>query len=93
MTEKKNEGFNEEIMGEKGEIVIYQTQDGITQLDVRLDGETVWITQEQMAQLFERDRTAIGRHISNIFAEGELDKNMVCANFAHTTQHGVITDW
>lgn len=61
-------------MGEKGEIVIYQTQDGITQLDVRLDGETVWITQEQMAQLFERDRTAIGRHISNFFAEGELDK-------------------
>ena len=84
MTEKRNEGFNEEIMEDKGEIVIYQTQDGITQLDVRLDGETVWITQEQMAQLFERDRTAIGRHISNIFAEGELDKNMVCANFAHT---------
>ena len=90
MTEKRNEGFNEEIMEDKGEIVIYQTQDGITQLDVRLDGETVWITQEQMAQLFERDRTAIGRHISNIFAEGELDKNMVCANFAHTTQHGAI---
>ena len=90
MTEKRTEGFNEEIMEDKGEIVIYQTQDGITQLDVRLDGETVWITQEQMAQLFERDRTAIGRHISNIFAEGELDKNMVCANFAHTTQHGAI---
>ena len=83
MTEKRNEGFNEEIMEDKGEIVIYQTQDGITQLDVRLDGETVWITQEQMAQLFERDRTAIGRHISNIFAEGEFDKNMVCANL-HT---------
>ncbi len=80
-------------MEDKGEIVIYQTQDGITQLDVRLDGETVWITQEQMAQLFERDRTAIGRHISNFFAEGELDKNMVYANFAHTTQHGVITAW
>ena len=90
MTWRKNDGFNEEIMEEKGEIVIYQTQDGITQLDVRLDGDTVWITQEQMAQLFERDRTAIGRHISNIFAEGELDKNMVCANFAHTTQHGAI---
>ena len=59
---------------EKGEIVIYQTQDGITKLDVRLDGDTVWITQEQMEQLFERDRTAIGRHISNIFAERELDK-------------------
>ena len=77
-------------MKEKGEIVIYQTQDGITKLDARLDGDTVWITLEQMAQLFERDRTAIGRHISNIFAERELDKNMVCANFAHTTQHGAI---
>lgn len=77
-------------MEDKGEIVIYQTQDGATQLDVRLDGETVWITQDQMAQLFDRDRTAIGRHISNIFAEGELDRSMVCANFAHTTQHGAI---
>lgn len=75
-------------MDSKGEIVIYQTQDGTTQLDVRLDGETVWITQEQMAQLFQRDRTAIGRHIANIFSEGELDRNVVCANFAHTTLHG-----
>lgn len=77
-------------MDNKGEIVIYQTQDGTTQLDVRLDGETVWITQEQMAQLFQRDRTAIGRHIANIFSEGELDRNVVCANFAHTTLHGAI---
>ena len=77
-------------MDNKGEIVIYQTQDGTTQLDVRLDGETVWITQDQMAQLFQRDRTAIGRHISNIFSEGELDRNVVCANFAHTTLHGAI---
>ena len=77
-------------MDSKGEIVIYQTQDGTTQLDVRLDGETVWITQEQMAQLFQRDRTAIGRHIANIFSEGELDRNVVCANFAHTTLHGAI---
>ena len=77
-------------MEDKGEIVIYQTLDGTTQLDVRLDGETVWITQDQMAQLFDRDRTVIGRHISNIFAEGELDRSMVCANFAHTTHHGAI---
>ena len=77
-------------MDNKGEIVIYQTQDGTTQLDVRLDGETVWITQDQMAELFQRDRTAIGRHISNIFSKGELDRNVVCANFAHTTLHGAI---
>ena len=77
-------------MESRGEIVIYQSQDGTTQLDVRLDGETVWITQDQMAQLFQRDRTAIGRHINNIFSEGELDRNVVCANFAHTTLHGAI---
>jgi len=70
--------------------VIYQTQDGLAKLDVILEGETVWITQDQMAELFDRDRTAIGRHISNIFSGGELDRNMVCANFAHTTSHGAL---
>ena len=54
-------------MNNKGEIVIYQTQDGTTQLDVRLDGETVWITQDQMTQLFQRDKSTISRHIRNIF--------------------------
>ena len=49
-------------MGNKGEIVIYQTQDGLAKLDVVLDGDTVWITQDQMAELFDRDRTAINRH-------------------------------
>ncbi len=55
-------------MEDKDEIVIYQTQDGATQLDVRLDGETVWITQDQMAQLFQRDKSVITRHISNIYS-------------------------
>ena len=77
-------------MNDRGEIVIYQTQDGLAKLDVILEGETVWITQDQMAELFDRDRTAIGRHISSIFSEGELDRNMVCANFAHTTSHGAL---
>ena len=77
-------------MNDRGEIVIYQTQDGLAKLDVILEGETVWITQDQMTELFDRDRTAIGRHISNIFSEGELDRNMVCANFAHTTSHGAL---
>ena len=53
-------------MENRGEIVIYQTQDGLAKLDVLLDGETVWITQDQMAELFDRDRTAINRHINNI---------------------------
>ena len=73
-------------MEEKGEIVIYQTQDGITKLDVRLDGDTVWLSQEQMAQLFERDKSVITRHISNIYAEGELSRESTSAKNAFVPQ-------
>jgi prophage maintenance system killer protein len=73
-----------------GEIIIYQTPNGETQLEVRLEDETVWLTQAQMAELFQRERTVINKHIRNIFAEGELQENVVCAKFAHTTQHGAI---
>ena len=86
MTDRRNERFNEEIMQEKGEIVIYQTQDGITQLDVRLDGDTVWLSQDQMAQLFERDKSVITRHISNIYAEGELPRESTSAKIAFVPQ-------
>jgi hypothetical protein len=75
---------------DKGEIIIYQAPNGETQLEVRLEEETVWLTQAQMALLFERDRTVISKHISNIFREGELQEDMVCANFTHTTQHGAV---
>ena len=54
--------------------------------------ETVWLSLEQMAELFSRDRTVIVRHINNIFKDNELDKNEVCAKFAHTTKHGAISD-
>lgn len=54
-------------------IIIYQSDDGKTQLDVKLENETVWLTQAQMAELFQKDRTVIGRHIRNIFKEGELE--------------------
>jgi hypothetical protein len=74
---------------DKGEIILYEP-DGTLKLDVRLEDETVWLTQAQMGLLFGRDRTVIGRHIRNIFAEDELQESMVCANFAHTTQHGAI---
>ena len=74
----------------KNQIEIYQANDGSTQINVQFEQDTVWLTQAQMAELFERDRTVIGRHISNIFSENELDENEVCANFAHTTQHGAI---
>jgi len=74
----------------KGKIEIYKAPDAPVELKVRLDEDTVWLNQEQLSLLFERDRTVIGRHISNIFKEGELDKKVVCADFAHTTQHGAI---
>jgi hypothetical protein len=76
------------MMEEKGEIVIYQTQDGITKLDVRLDGDTVWITQEQMTLLFQRDKSTISRHIRNIFDEGELEESLVVAKNATPKKYG-----
>ena len=72
------------------QIVIYQTEDGKTQIDVRLENETVWLTQAQMAELFQKDRTVITRHINNVFKEGELSREELCAKFAHTTRHGAV---
>ena len=64
-------------------IEIYRSHDGSVQLNVKLENETVWLTQSQMAELFGRDRTVIARHINNCYKEGELDKNITCAKFAH----------
>ena len=75
---------------EENKIVMYQTEDGQTQIDVRLENDTVWLTQAQMAELFQKDRTVITRHINNVFNEGELERKEVCAKFAHTTRHGAI---
>ena len=75
---------------DENKIVIYQTEDGQTQIDVRLENETVWLTQVQMAELFQKERTVITRHINNVFKEGELEREVVCAKFAHTTQHGAM---
>lgn len=77
-------------MDERGEIIIYQTEDGLTKIDVNMQDETVWLTQEQMAELFQRDKSTISRHIKNIFAEGELDEKVVVAEFATTSQHGAM---
>ncbi len=70
-------------------IIIYQTADGQTQLDVRFEDETVWLTQAQMAELFQKDRTVIGKHIHNVYKEGELDENSTCAKFAHMGNEGL----
>ena len=69
-------------------MIIYQTEDGLTKIDVAFENDTVWLSLEQMAELFQRDRTVIGRHIKNVFSEGELQKNSVCAKFAHTAADG-----
>ncbi len=75
----------------KGELVLYQP-DGTLKLDVYLEDETVWLTQAQMGQLFEKSRTTITEHIQHIFKEGELQEKVVCRNFRHTTQHGAIAE-
>ena len=72
----------------KNEIVLFENQD--VKLEVNVKDETVWLSLEQMAKLFGRDRTVITRHINNIFKEQELNKNVVCAKFAHTTEHGAV---
>ncbi len=71
------------------QIVVYKTADDI-RLEVQTDGETVWLTQEQMCRLFGRERSVITKHIANIFKEGELEREVVCAKFAHTTMHGAM---
>lgn len=69
-------------------IALYTTDDGLIQLEVKLEKDTVWLTQSQMSELFGRDRTVISRHIRNIFKEGELDEGLVCAKNAQTKKYG-----
>ena len=69
-------------------IVIYQTNDGETSIDVRLEGETVWLSQSQLSELFNTDRTSILRHIKNIYKTEELDESTTCAFFAQVREEG-----
>ena len=71
-----------------GEILIYRTEDGQTKLDVKLENETIWLSLDQMAELFQRDKSTVSRHIKNVFQEGELDPSSVVANFATTAADG-----
>ena len=74
----------------RGQIILYQTQDGESKIEVTLANETVWLTIDQMAELFPRNKSTISRHIKNVFEEGELNKEVVVAKFATTTLHGAI---
>ncbi len=71
-----------------GEFLIYQTEDGLTKLDVRLEDETVWLTQQQMVELFQTSRTNVVDHIKNIYEEGELDENSTCRKFRQVRMEG-----
>ena len=72
----------------RGEILIYQTEDGKAVLDVKLENETVWLTQSQLCDLFERDKSVISRHIRNIFEEGELHRESTVAKKATVVHRG-----
>ena len=71
-------------MDNNGEIIIYQTDDGLTHIDVKMKDETVWLTQAQMAQLYQTSKSNVSEHIKHIFEEGELDKNSVVRKFRTT---------
>ena len=75
MERRENEQNNSEMM-------IYTTEDGLTKIETTFDGDTVWLSIDQMAELFQRDKSTISRHIKNIFIEGELKREAVVANFA-----------
>ena len=70
--------------------VIFETQNGKVNIDVFFKDETLWLTQKLIAELYEKGRSTITEHLKNIFADGELDKKVVCRDFRRTTQHGAI---
>ena len=80
MTEPNSNSDNQ------GEIVIYQTGDGLTHLDVKISAETVWLTQQQMVELFQSSKANVSEHIKNIFSEGELQEEAVVRKFRTTTE-------
>ena len=75
-------------MEQKSNIIIYTTEDGLTKIETTFDEDTVWLSIDQMAELFQRDKSTISRHIKNVFSEGELVRESVVANFATTAADG-----
>ena len=75
-------------MNTHGEILMYQTEDGLTKIEVELRGETVWLSLDQMAELFQRDKSTVSRHIKNIFTEGELNRRSTVAKNATVQTEG-----
>ena len=77
------------MANDKGQILLYQTPDGESRIEVRLQDETVWLSLDQMAELFQRNKSTISRHIKNVFEEGELQKEATVANFATVVNRGI----
>ena len=75
---------------EKADMIIYMTEDGLTKVETTFDGDTVWLSIDQMAELFQRDRSVIGKHVRNIFKEGDSEKESVWAKFAYTATDGKV---
>ncbi|HLB43210.1 MAG TPA: hypothetical protein VJN02_10290 [Gammaproteobacteria bacterium] len=71
-----------------GEILLYQTEDGSTRIDVRLQDETLWLTQMQMSELFQKDKRTISEHIANVYEEGELSQDATVRNFRTVQKEG-----
>lgn len=80
--EQPKSGFNE--------ILLYTTPNGGVKVEIYLQDETIWLSQQKIADLFGVDRTVVSRHLTNIFKTGELNEQVVCAKIAHTTPHGAI---
>ena len=76
------------MIEDKGQILLYQTPDGESRIEVRLQGETVWLSLDQMAELFQRNKSTISRHIKNVFEEGELQPDVTVAFFATVQTEG-----
>lgn len=73
---------------QNNKIILYNTEDGETKIEVAVDGDTVWLSQRQMAELFDKDRKTVTEHIQNVFKEGELEENSVCRKSQHTAADG-----
>jgi len=80
--------MNEKILNNENQILIYKTEKGQYAVEVLLDGDTVWLMQKQLGELFGVERSVVTKHIRNIFKQGELEETAVCANFAHTAEDG-----
>ena len=72
----------------RDQVILFQAADGQVSLDVRLEADTVWLSQAQMAELFGRERSVITRHVGNVFREGELEADSTCAKFAQVQTEG-----